>query len=223
MIISAPRTSVKMANECSTTDGKKSCSTTDDCTGLGAANRICSPDTQTCLKSKVRPGHQCQITEQCDQGYSFESCSQSRKCGACIGTTGATCSEDSECNSGLKCLQRDERFSWKLCTPIDGAWKSVCSSDKNCKDNCACYKAENDSRDLCNDKNGLLNSPCNAKSGKVEDQCVSPLKFPAGKCQRQGQNCLHRGIGCLFRPNSCCDGLECKGSSSDLEVICRIK
>ncbi|KAJ5234303.1 uncharacterized protein N7469_003471 [Penicillium citrinum] len=109
-------------------------------------------------------------------------------------------------------------------TPTDGALiKSVCSSDKDCKDNRACYKAENDSRDHCNIKNGLLNSPCNAKSGKAEDPCVSPLECFNGKYQRQDQNCLHRGSGCLFRPNSCCDGLECKGSSSNLEVICRIK
>lgn len=209
--------------ECSTTAGKKSCTKADQCTGLGSGNRICSSETQTCLESKVRPGNQCQITEQCDQGYSFEVCCQSGKCNACVGTSGATCSDDAGCNSGLKCLQRDARFSHKLCTPTDGAEKSVCSSDSDCKDGRACYKAENDSRELCNNKNGLFNSPCDATSGKEGDGCAAPLACYEGKCQRSGQNCLRRGAGCLFKPNSCCDGLECKGSSSDLEVICRVK
>lgn len=82
--------------ECSSTAGKKSCTKTDGCTGVGEDDRICSPETKTCLKSRIGPGNQCQITEQCDQGFSYRACCQSGRCGACIGMTGATCSEDLE-------------------------------------------------------------------------------------------------------------------------------
>ncbi|OQE25594.1 hypothetical protein PENSTE_c006G02394 [Penicillium steckii] len=210
--------------ECSTTADKKSCANTEECIGLGASNRVCSPDTHTCLESGIKPGGQCKITDQCDQkGYAFNVCCQSGQCQTCTGTTGAVCSDDSGCNSGLKCLQREERFSRKICTPTDGSEYSVCSKDGDCKDGRACYKGENDSRELCNNKNGSFNSPCDKKSGKEGDGCLRPFTCYDGKCQQSGQNCLRRNSGCLFRPNSCCEGLECKSSYSDLETICRPK
>lgn len=109
------------------------CNTTSQCE---VGYQVCSPTSHKYLDANVPFGYQCEISDQCAQGYSYQQCCNSEKCGACHGVTGAACSSRSDCNSGLDCISRDSRQDVKTCTPTDGSEKSPCQDNADCKDNC---------------------------------------------------------------------------------------